>query len=204
MDWACSVPNERFFFHQANENFLLLQSCFGSVWPRVTGSPFLCYSYCKVMITVLLTPRKTLRLEVSGNDHVLRGWEMVMMTMVSQDQRVNGWHVCGCSMGDMQLACGWHVEAALVVCRWSVVTCSCVLVCGLACGKLGGVKLSHKWWPGSVCSYWLVCSGLGVCNDLSDSPSPVSPLPAADCISYISRFLSHQEFIIIPKYSMGI
>lgn len=49
----------------------------------------------------------------------------------------------------------------------------------------------------------LLHSGLRICNDLSVLPSPVIPLPAAYCISYIPRSLSHQEFIIIPKYSMG-
>lgn len=43
----------------------------------------MCRCHCKVMITVLLTSRKMLVMEVEGNDRVLGGWELVMMTMVS-------------------------------------------------------------------------------------------------------------------------
>lgn len=71
-------------------------------------------------------------------------------------------------------------------------------------GKLGGMWLACRWWPEcEVFGSRLLHSGLRICNDLSDLPSPVAPLPAAYCISYIPRSLSHQEFIIIPKYSMG-
>lgn len=76
-----------------------------------------------------------------------------------QDQRVNGWSVCGGNTGDMQLACGWRVGAALVVGGWSVLTCGCVLVCGLPCawyagGKWGGMELSRRCSQG-------VCVGIG-------------------------------------------
>lgn len=114
---------------------------------------------------------------------------------------VGVWATHSSRVGDVRIDAGSGVSG------WSVVTCAGVW---LAClwhvsGRLGGVWLAPMWWPGKeVRGCWLIRYGLRVCNDLSDLPSPVPPLPAADCISYIPRFLSHQEFIIIPKYSMGI
>ena len=100
----------------------------------------------------------------------------------------------------MQLACSgmwWYVGGM----------CDMRVTVWLACAWYLGGKLGNVWLArsrGVSCGCWLVHSGLRACNDLSDSPSLVPPLRAADCISYIPRFLSHQEFIIIPKYSMGI
>lgn len=113
-----------------------------------------------------------------------------------KEKKVDGMHVVG-----VWVTCNWHV----VACGGMWVECAtCVLRCGARYlgGKLGDVWLARS--RGVSCGCWLVHSGLRACNDLSDSPSLVPPLRAADCISYIPRFLSHQEFIIIPKYSMGI
>lgn len=60
----------------------------------------------------------------------------------------------------------------------------------------------HGGWEGGKGVGWFALGPGYVMIDLIPLPEP--PLMAVGGISYIPRFLSHQEFIIIPKYSMGI